>query len=99
MHPTAFSLGRLPRVEFGPGSLAKVPDIVAGYGNCILLVTGSRSFPASKHWNDLIAAFRARDLTWYHVTVDGEPSPELVDAVVSRHAGTAISRPVPTDMR
>lgn len=90
MHPVAFSLGRLPRVEFGAGSLAKVPDIVAGYGNCILLVTGARSFTAMQQWGDLIAAFRARNLVWHHVTVDGEPSPQLVDEVVSRHAGNAI---------
>lgn len=90
MHPAAFSLGRLPRVEFGAGSIAKLPDIVAGFGNSILLVTGARSFPEMPQWNDLISAFRARGLSWQHVTVNGEPSPQLVDAVVSRHAGDAI---------
>jgi alcohol dehydrogenase len=90
VHPAAFSLGRLPRVEFGAGSIAKLPDIVAGFGNSILLVTGARSFPEMPQWNDLISAFRARGLSWQHVTVNGEPSPQLVDAVVSRHAGDAI---------
>lgn len=90
MHPAAFSLGRLPRVEFGAGSIAKLPDIVAGFGNSILLVTGARSFPEMPQWNDLISAFRARGLSWQHVTVNGEPSPQLIDAVVSRHAGDAI---------
>ena len=90
MHPAAFSLGRLPRVEFGAGSIAKLADIVAGFGNSILLVTGARSFPEMPQWNDLISAFRARGLSWQHVTVNGEPSPQLVDAVVSRHAGDAI---------
>mgnify|MGYP001814121620 CR=1 FL=1 len=90
MHPAAFSLGRLPRVEFGAGSIAKLADIVAGFGNSILLVTGARSFPEMPQWNDLISAFRARGLSWQHVTVNGEPSPQLIDAVVSRHAGDAI---------
>jgi alcohol dehydrogenase len=90
VHPAAFSLGRLPRVEFGAGSIAKLPDIVAGFGNSILLVTGARSFPEMPQWNDLISAFRARGLSWQHVTVNGEPSPQLIDAVVSRHAGDAI---------
>jgi len=88
--PATFSLGRLPRVEFGAGTFSKVPDIVAGYGSRVLLVTGAQSFPGMPQWDDLIAALRARDLTWHHVTVDGEPSPQLVDDVVSRHAGSAI---------
>lgn len=90
MHPATFSLGRLPRIEFGAGTFSKVPDIVAGYGSRVLLVTGARSFPGMPQWHDLIAALQARDLTWHHVTVDGEPSPQLVDDVVSRHADSAI---------
>ena len=90
MHLATFSLGRLPRVEFGAGTFSKVPDIVAGYGSRVLLVTGARSFPHMPQWDDLIAAFRARDLAWHHVTVAGEPSPQLVDDVVSRHAGSAV---------
>jgi alcohol dehydrogenase len=90
MHPVNFSLGRLPRVEFGAGSFSKVPGIVAGYGSRVLLVTGSRSFPATPQWNDLVAAFRADNIICHHVTVDAEPSPQLVDAVVSRHADSAV---------
>jgi alcohol dehydrogenase len=90
VHPAAFSLGRLPRVEFGAGTVSKIPDILAGYGRCVLLVTGSQSFPRTPQWDELLTALRARDFTWHHVTIDSEPSPQLIDEVVAGHAGDAI---------
>jgi len=45
----AFNLARLPRIEFGAGSLAKLPGCVRALGTRILLVTGARSFMASPH--------------------------------------------------
>ena len=42
----AFSIGRLPRITFGPGRFAEVPAIVASHGARVLLVTGGRSFGA-----------------------------------------------------
>jgi alcohol dehydrogenase class IV len=90
MNPGTFSIARLPRIEFGSGVFARVPDIVARYGKRVLLVTGSRSFPSTPQWNDLVTTFEARDITWYHVTVDGEPSPQLIDTIVAEYAGTDI---------
>lgn len=90
MTPAAFSLGRLPRIEFGAGAFARIPDIVARYGNRVMLVTGSRSFPSTPHWDTLVSGFDAADVTWHHVSIDGEPSPQLVDAVVEGYAGTVV---------
>jgi alcohol dehydrogenase len=90
MNPGAFSIARLPRIEFGAGAFSRVPDIVARYGRQVMLVTGSRSFPSTPQWDDLLTTFEARDVTWYHVSVDGEPSPQLVDDTVAAYAGTEI---------
>jgi alcohol dehydrogenase len=90
MTPAAFSLGRLPRIEFGAGAFANIPDIVARYGNRVMLVTGSRSFPSTPHWDSLVSAFDAADVTWHHVSIDGEPAPQLVDAVVEGYAATVV---------
>lgn len=87
MHPAFFSLGKLPRVEFGAGAIAKVPEIVAGYGSRVLLVTGAKSFLGMPHRDDLVAAFKSRNIGWQHVAVDAEPSPQLVDDVVAQYAG------------
>jgi alcohol dehydrogenase len=88
--PAAFSIARLPRIEFGAGVFTRVPDIVARYGECVMLVTGSHSFPSSSQWDQLITTFEQRDVTWYHISIDSEPSPQRIDEVVSDYAGTDI---------
>jgi alcohol dehydrogenase len=90
MNPGLFSIARLPRIEFGAGVFTRVPDIVMRYGKRVMLVTGSHSFPSTPQWHELITTFEQRDVTWYHVSIDGEPSPQLIDAVVAEYAGTDI---------
>ena len=82
-----FTLSRLPHIEFGPGSRAVVPDLVAKYGRRVLIVTGSRSFIEGKHWKTLTEAFAQRDIAWELIQVTGEPSPEMVDRPVLSMAG------------
>ena len=83
-----FSIARLPRIEFGSGTLDRLPDIAAGYGRHLLLVTGARSFAESEAGAKLFANFHARSLSWEQVRVSGEPSPEFVDATVAALRGT-----------
>ena len=78
----AFSIARLPRLELGAGVFARVPDILAGYGRRVLVVTGARSFEAGPHWGQLTKGLEARGLAWLHCRVPGEPSPQLVDDAV-----------------
>ncbi len=90
MQPGTFSIARLPRIEFGPGTCAKLPELVARHGRQALLVTGSHSFPSTPQWAGLISALEQRDITWYHATIDGEPSPHRVDQLVAEHADSSI---------
>ncbi len=82
-----FSIARLPRIEFGSGALEKLPEIAAGYGNFLLIVTGLRSFAESEAGTRLFAQLRQRGLAWEQVRVSGEPSPEFVDATVAALRG------------
>ncbi|MBS0425446.1 MAG: iron-containing alcohol dehydrogenase [Proteobacteria bacterium] len=84
---TPFSIARLPRIEFGAGSLKKLPDIVAAYGSHMLLITGARSFTGTLHWQFLIDQLKQRGITWQHCTVAEEPSPALIDELVKTYAG------------
>lgn len=84
---SAFTIARLPRIEFGSGSLAKLPDIAASYGKRQLVVTGARSFLDSPHAPWLFDAFRQRDIGWQIVKVAGEPSPDFIDASVAALRG------------
>lgn len=82
-----FSIARLPRIEFGTGALQKLPDIIAGYGSHILLVTGSRSFIHTSRWQPFVAQLEQHAINWQHCTVAEEPSPALVDNLVKRYTG------------
>lgn len=83
---TTFSIARLPRIEFGAGALKKLPDIIAGYGARILLVTGARSFTNTEHWRYLIDQLAQRSISWQHCKVAEEPSPALIDDLVKAYA-------------
>ena len=78
-----FSVARLPRIQFGAGTFSLVPDIVAGLGEQVLLVTGVRSFRSSQHWNWLHTELQRREIEVSVCTVEGEPSPELVDGAAA----------------
>ncbi len=82
----SFSVARLPRIEFGRGALARLPDLASAYGRRMLVVTGARSFTESAAWPTLLEGLRRAGLSWTLLRVNGEPSPELVDEAVRRHA-------------
>jgi len=77
-----FSISRIPRIEFGPGVLAKLPAIARMYGTNALIVTGSHSFQRSTNWSVLVAGLKSADMSFQTYTVSDEPSPQLVDAAV-----------------
>lgn len=86
-----FSIARLPRINFGNGRIRELPALAASYGQTVLLVTGKQSFCTSSHWPIFVQALEAKGLKWLHVTVSGEPSPDLVDDVVSQYRAHAIN--------
>ncbi len=85
-----FSIARLPRIEFGSGSQAKVPGLCARYGKQVLLVTGSRSFEASAHFATLTAQLQHKHIQWQHCRISGEPSPSLIDELVTQYASAQV---------
>ena len=86
----AFSVGRLPRVEFGSGTLSKLPGIASRYGRRLLLVTGERSFVESEAGQALLREIRVQGFSLESVKVAGEPSPRLVDEAVAQWRGAGI---------
>ncbi|MGZ0018121.1 iron-containing alcohol dehydrogenase [Nitrosomonas sp. wSCUT-2] len=82
-----FSVARLPRIEFGSGTIRKLSEILSNYGSRVLLVTGARSFINTDGWHDLLSELKQRSVTWQHCTISEEPSPELIDELVKSFAG------------
>lgn len=85
-----FAISRLPRIAFGAGEVARVPEHVAALGRRALLVTGAASSRASAAWPPLVDGLAARGVAWDLVAVRGEPSPALVDDAVRAHRAAGI---------
>ncbi|NBC33389.1 MAG: iron-containing alcohol dehydrogenase [Alphaproteobacteria bacterium] len=82
----AFSVSRLPRIVFGPGRRAAIAMEARHFGTRALIVTGARSFRESADWASLQDDLTAHGVAFESLTVEGEPSPELVDQTVgARH--------------
>ena len=82
MRISDFSISRLPRIEFGSGVLTKLPTIIHGYGSRALLVTGAGSLKNSPFWPTVTSGLKGRGISWLHLVIPGEPSPQMVDEAV-----------------
>ncbi|OFY57832.1 MAG: hypothetical protein A2V50_04815 [Bacteroidetes bacterium RBG_19FT_COMBO_42_10] len=79
-----FQFARLPLIIFGTGRISDLPRLIRKYGNEIILVTGQRSFMSSSSAQILLNAFEDNMVRYHHVTISGEPSPEIVDEIAGR---------------
>ena len=86
----AFSIARLPRIEFGAGSIGKLAALAANYGDSLLVVTGAHSLDASGVWQRIEQDLKNAGLHWQRVRISGEPSPQLVDDIAASHRQHAI---------
>ncbi len=87
----SFALGRIPRITFGSGSVARVPEIVARHGSRVLLVTGGRSLAASGRREALLSGLAAAGVTVAgEVAITDEPSPAVVDAAIGANRTAAV---------
>lgn len=83
----AFAIARLPRIEFGAGSIRKLPAIAGQYGKRLLIVTGAASFSGSAAGEGLFRDLQAAGFSWEIRRVTEEPSPQWVDATVAELQG------------
>jgi len=83
---TPFSFTHAPDLKFGAGIIRLLPEILSRFGNDVLLVTGSRSFIESEHWDRLLLQLETFRISWRHFVIDSEPSPEMIDSCVLSHA-------------
>jgi len=89
MIPT-FRFSRIPDVHFGAGTFSRLADLIARRGGNVLLVTGKRSLEVGGRKDMLLDALREKGVTVFHVSVTGEPTPELVDETAARYRGFGI---------
>jgi alcohol dehydrogenase len=75
-----FGVSRLPRITFGPGTVAELPTAVARHARRCLLVTGGRSFD-SLGLDELDERLASSGVELVgHVRAPAEPGPDIIDA-------------------
>ena len=86
----SFSVSRLPRIVFGAGVFQRLPAIVSEYGKQLLIVTGGQSLRQSARWPQLLRDLNAAGFRLQDIKVEGEPSPQFVDAAVTTYRAQGI---------
>lgn len=81
----AFHFSRLPIIYFGTGQLKILPGLIGRYGKTVILLTASESFLRSSYAGALLESLRKEGITYHHVVIPGEPSPEMIDAVSEKY--------------
>lgn len=79
---SAFRFAQTPAIHFGLGKIKTLPDVVAGYGKEVLIVTGASSFTKTRQWGMLQERLQNAAIAFHHYTVDREPDPAIIDGAV-----------------
>ena len=79
-----FTIASLPLVHFGAGKIEKIVDILEER-TCtkVLFITGSGSFRNTTTWQKMKEILAGKGVTTRDFICSGEPSPGLVDGIVS----------------
>ncbi|MCW5698271.1 MAG: iron-containing alcohol dehydrogenase [Rhodospirillales bacterium] len=85
-----FGIARLPRIVFGAGTVAGVPDEARAHGERALIVTGARSFRSSARWQTLLDGLSEQGIAWFDIAIEGEPTPEIVDHAIAEFSESGI---------
>ena len=87
MDTVRFLFAPTPRIVFGPGRFAELPETVRRFGTQVLVVTGSESYKQQGRWDRLLSGFKELGVIEHHATISGEPSPEDIDEITARFSG------------
>ncbi|MBN1132916.1 MAG: iron-containing alcohol dehydrogenase [Bacteroidales bacterium] len=86
----SFKFSTLPVIHFGAGKRSILPGIAREYGSGVLILTGSSSIHNAGHGEEILNGLKQADINLTHELVAREPSPELVDEIVSRYRHSGI---------
>jgi alcohol dehydrogenase class IV len=86
----SFSIATGPRLLFGVGERARLPEIIDAFGTQPLVITGARSFRSSPGAEDLWSLLSSKGYAARHFSIPHEPTPQLVDSVVTAFSSDSI---------
>jgi len=80
-----FRFSSLPVVHFGTGKRKILPGIAKEFGSGVLILTGSSSIHNTGHGEEIINGLKQINVRLFHEIIAREPSPEIVDGIVSKY--------------
>ena len=78
-----FIFSRTPYIQFGPGSINDLGLAISRFGKKIALITGQSSLKTSGFYQRIQALLESVRIDHSAYSVSGEPSPKLIDEIVS----------------
>ena len=85
MLDNSFSFANTPQIFFGIDTFKQLPDIIANYGDQVLIVTGGSSIYKSGYFDKLETGLQKNSISFATIKVKTEPSPDLVDQIVDKY--------------
>jgi len=82
----SFHFSRLPLIYFGTGNTGLLPGLITRYGDSVLIISGKSSFLKSERAERLFDELKKSGIRFQITTIEGEPSPDIVDSVVRRYS-------------
>ena len=80
-----FQFAPTPKIIFGAGYFAKLPEIISERGDNILLITGGSSLRESGYYQQLVNSLQKKVLFLDDVRISGEPSPDRIDELSDKY--------------
>lgn len=79
-----FNFASIPHIIFGAGRLSEIYEIIPKFGNNVLYVIGGSSLKKSGKWDEIRSEMQKRGINFFEISVEGEPTPTLVDEAVEK---------------
>lgn len=79
-----FNFASIPHIIFGAGRLNEIYSIIPKFGNNLLYVIGATSLKKSGKWDEIVRAMEKSLIKFSEISVNGEPTPTLIDEAVKK---------------
>ncbi|TFG00400.1 MAG: iron-containing alcohol dehydrogenase [Promethearchaeota archaeon] len=80
-----FEFATIPKIIFGEGKLSDLYEIIPNFGDNILIITGGSSLKKSGTWDSIVAKMEEINTNLSHLSVSGEPSPQIIDDAAEKY--------------
>ncbi len=80
-----FNQSKVPNILFGKGHFRELGKLANTIGKCVLIITGKSSLKSKNKDEELQRQFKSKNNKIYMASVEGEPSPNIIDAIVSEY--------------